>query len=221
MEEWENEVDTRLSTSTERKSGEPGLDAFEKWERALKEECRWTPCLRGIAVEAAALFDPPEDPLDRVADLARAHYRTLWSTLTDQQRLVLIHLARNGFANPNPRNWPIVRDLAKQGFIRRTPALRLMNETFRRFVAQVETEEQVSQWERAAGPSTWSRIRSVVMVASVVIAVFLFQTQRQLLTVIAGGLAAAAGLAATVSNLLGFFQGRRVPSPPPQESTPS
>jgi hypothetical protein len=217
LQEWEKELQTAAKSRSEQWEG----DAAEKWQSALKEECRWTPRLRGMALAAVALLDPPDDPLPCLGDLARAHYRTIWSTLTDHQRLVLIHLARNGFTNPNPRNWPIVRHLAEQGLIRRTPALRLMNMTFAHFVEQVETAEQVSKWERAAGTSPWSRIRSALVVASILLAIFLFQTQPQLLTYISGILAAAVGLAATVSNLLGFFQGRRVPSPPPQESAPS
>jgi hypothetical protein len=221
LQKWEERVDDAFQTTAERRREKCQGDASKRWQRALKEECRWTPRLRGIALDAIALLDPPDDPLRCIDDLARAHYRTVWSTLTDHQRLVLVHLACNDFTNPNPRNWPVVRHLAEQGLIRRTPALRLMNKTFARFVEQAETEEQMRKWEHAAGTSTWSWIRSVLVVASILLAVFLSQTQPQLLTYIGGGLAAVAGLAATVSNLLGFFQGRRVPSPPPQESAPS
>jgi hypothetical protein len=213
QKEWQDEVDAACKPAPQSR--------LEQWQSALKAECQWTPRLRGMALDAIVLLAPPDDPLGRIGDLAHAHYRTVWSTLTDRQRLVLIHLARNGFVNPNSRTWPVVRHLAEQGLLRRTPAPRLMNKTFARFVEQVETEEQVRKWERAAGMSTWNRIRNAFMVASILLAVFLFQTQPQLLTSISGILAAAVGLTATVSNLLGFFPGRRVPSPPPQESAPS
>lgn len=149
----------------------------------------------------------PDAIIEQVRDSARAHYRSLWSLLTDEERLVLIHLAKEGFVNP--RNWRTVGRLINKGLIRRTPALHVMNESFRRFVTNEESDKQVKDWEHASGASPWSTTRSIILSVAIVGGVFFALTQPEVLSQWVGALTAVGGAAATVANLFGFFRGTR------------
>jgi hypothetical protein len=142
-----------------------------------------------------------------IGTLARAHYRSLWATLTDEQRLALIHLAETGCANP--KTWPLVSGLAERGFVRRAPMPRLMNRSFGSFVGEVETREQIGKWEKAAGPSHWDRLRNGLLMGAVIIAIVLFIARPDVLTYWVGGLSAIGAAVATLANLMGFFRGQR------------
>ena len=176
--------------------------------RTLEEECEWTAELRAIGKQVQA--DPrwqglTEDELiGHVGDLAGPHYRVLWSRCSDNERLVLIHLATEGFVNP--RNWNVVRRLMRRRLIRRTPAFRAMNRTFEWFIAQVEHPSQVAAWESAAGRSSWDRVRNLVIASVVVVGLFLFVTQPDVLAKWLGFLTALAGGTGALVQLLGFFQ---------------
>lgn len=183
------------------RTGEPAL---------LYAECRWTPRLRGI--RAAILDDArwtalsPEGLLELIGDLAEAYYRTLWSQLTDQERLVLYHLAATGFVNP--RNRAVAGRLMQRRLIRRAPALQLMNESFRRFVREVEDRATIRGWERAAGASAWTWVRNAVLAVIVAGAVFLFLTQPESYAKWAALLTAVTTVGGGLAKLLGLFQSR-------------
>ena len=177
-------------------------------ERTLRQECEWTAELRGIRKQVQA--DPrwhgltEEELIRHVGDLAEPHYRVLWSRCSDGERLVLIHLATEGFVNP--RNWDIVRRLMRRRLIRRTPAFRVMNRSFAWFIAQVEHPSQVEAWESAAGASSWDRVRNLVIASVVIAGLFLFVTQPDVLAKWLGFLTALAGGTGALMQLLGFFQ---------------
>ncbi len=166
-----SKVRSYLSASGQ--GGETGLDPL------LAEECRWTRRLKGIEQEIRETEGwrrlNREELICCVGDLAEAHYRTLWSACTDEDRLVLIHLAKEGFVNP--RSWQTVGRLMRRRLVRRTPAIRPMNESFRRFVLGAESETMISAWEGAAGVSSWRRLRTGLMIVLMAGGGFLFATQ--------------------------------------------
>lgn len=176
----------------------------------LLAECRWTPRLRGI--RAAILADPrwtalsEERLLEHIGDLADAHYRVLWSRLTDEERLVLYHLASTGLLNP--RSQRFARPLLRSGLIRRTPLLRLMNESFRRFVRTAETRTTIRDWQRA-GDNLWVWVRNGVVGLVILAAVVLFLTQPESYAKWAALLGALTTVGGGVTSLLGLFQARR------------
>lgn len=181
----------------------------------LYDECRWTPRLRGIRDAIAA--DPRWTGLSRaqllqhIGDLADAHYRTIWGLLTDEERLVLYHLAAHGLVNPRTRD--LARRLMRRGLIRRTPALRVMNESFRRFVRQVEDRATIRGWERAAGTSAWAWLRNGVMAVIVVGALVLFFTAPESYARWIAMLTALTTVGGGAAQLLGLFQGGRRDAP--------
>jgi hypothetical protein len=181
------------------------------WEQNLDEECRWTARLRGIAQEARqderwARLDR-EELIRGIGEAAAAYYRSLWERLSDEERLVLIHVARQGFVSP--RAWPAVRSLIGQRLVRRDPALRIMNESFRRFVLQAEEHATVKSWERAGGANAWGWLPNAITAAAVVAAVLLFVMQPDALTTWITFLGAIGTVGAKLTDILGLFQAQR------------
>lgn len=182
----------------------------------LSEECRWTSRLRGIRQELELLQVKP-DSEDQAAEVvrhaARAHYRNLWSALTDRQRLILLHIARARWENLDEPSWQLARGLLQSGLLRFAPELRLMNESFRQFVAyEAETEEEVRKWEAADGPSYWERVRNIAVPAMVIAGLMLSQVQPDILAYLVGVVTATGAAASGVANLFGLLQ--RAPGSP-------
>jgi len=185
-------------------------------KRTLEEECEWTAGLRAVRKQIRA--DPrwqglTEDELIRhVGDLAEPHYRILWSRCTDGERLVLIQLAVEGFVNP--RNWDVVRRLMRRRLIRRMPAVRVMNRSFAWFITQVEHPSRVAAWESAGGKSAWDRVRNLVIASVVIVGLFLFVTQPDVLAKWLGFVTALAGGTGALVRLLGLFQEAKTSTAP-------
>jgi len=142
-----------------------------------------------------------------LTEAAGAHYRALWSHLTDDEQLTLVQLAKEGYVNPN--GWRLINGLVRRGLVRLTPAVRLMSGSFRQFVASEETDIQVHHWETADGRSGWDRTRSIILIAVIAAGLILYVTQPERLTQMVGMLGAIGGAAVTVANLLGLFGGGR------------
>src|SRR5262249_49137725 len=68
---------------------------------------------------------------------AEPYYRALWQTRSLDEKVVLLHLAEEGVINP--RSKPVAMQLVHAGLIVRDPNLRIMNETFRRFILRAAT----------------------------------------------------------------------------------
>src|SRR5262249_45825996 len=100
-----------------------------------------------------------------MTDIGRAHYRGLWSHLTDDEQLILVQLAREGWVNP--RAWRLINGLVRRGLVRLTPAPRLMNASFQRFAESEETDAQVRSWETADGRSAWDKTRGIILFLAV------------------------------------------------------
>src|SRR5262249_41364271 len=138
-----------------------------------------------------------------IGDLADAHYRTIWALCTDEERLVLVQLAGEGFINP--KDWPIVGRMMRRRLIVRRPALRVMNRSFAHFVLEVEPEK-VTSWEQAEGASLWETLRSGLFLLVIVGALFIFMSQPAVLNSYLGLLPALAGALGALGQLLGFFR---------------
>ena len=199
--------------------------------RGIGWEILWQYQVRSLKVagvppaEVAALAQQGGDslsrahPLERLQDVgderakaalqnaAGAHYRALWSHLTDDEQLLLVQLAKEGYVNPN--GWQLINGLVRRGLVRLTPAVRLMNDSFRQFVASEETDIQVRHWETADGRTGWDRTRSIILIGVIAAGLILYVTQPERLTQMVGMLGAIGGAAVTVANLLGLFGGGR------------
>jgi len=150
----------------------------------------------------------PNQLVDHIKDQAEAYYRVLWSNCTSGERFILYHLANDGFVNPAN---PDVGVLMGKRLIVLAPDLRLMNESFRRFVlGECCRPETVSAWIGEDDTSNWNRLKVPLVTVLAGLALFLYLTQRDVFdTTIAFTAAVAAGLPA-IFKLLGVFERDKV-----------
>jgi hypothetical protein len=172
------------------------LDAEAAACQAVEPSCR---DLEGTPSFKAGL--PTRDQiLEELEERAAAIYRNLWQSCTEDERIVLEHVARHGLASAASRR--VVRRLLARGLLRKDPELRLMNRSFRRFVLESECRSEVVALERQAGPSLWDRLRFPLGMAAVIAVVFLAVTQREAFD---ATLTMAAGVTTAVPTLAKFM----------------
>jgi hypothetical protein len=165
----------------------------------LREECGDDEFLKRIGgeLQRSARSYGSEVLLEELGERAKAYYSALWSTCSSDERVVLNHLAEEGLVNA--KNRQTVRRLLARGLVRREPNLRLMNETFRRFVVSPACEEKVLDLEQKAGPSAWDRFHWPFSVALAAAAALILITQQELLD---STLAVITGVTAGLPSLL-------------------
>ena len=159
-------------------------DAVARTDHAapfLDRECNADPLLRRIAADLAPWVGRLDrrQLLEELAERAESYYRALWSSCSDDEKVVLGHLAESGLVNEKSRG--SARRLLVRGLIRRDPRFRLAGETFRRFVLSPARWREVAALEQAAGASAWDHLKRPLSGALVAGAVFFLATQKQLL----------------------------------------
>ncbi len=178
-------------------------DSKEGRQALLAGEGRPTRALRGICSCIAASEEMQADELneeqilDEVAEQARPLYQAAWRECTEDERIVLEHVARFGLSNA--ASAPTVRRLLKRGLLRKDPELQVMNETFRRFVVAPERRQEVERLESEAEPSIWDRVRFPLAAGATIAVIFLVTTQREMFD---ATVTVAAGVTTAVPTLL-------------------
>ena len=112
-----------------------------------------------------------------VAALAEPWYRSLWATCSKDEKLALFYLAKDRYLYSGN---PAINQLIKREIIVLDPSLRIMNESFRRFVLVASENERIEEWEGKGPPSVWRMISRPLGVIFFVIVIFLVGTQEQL-----------------------------------------
>lgn len=159
----------------------------------------------GDAAELAAALLAPD------GSGGEPSYRALWMSLSEDERLVLHHLARDGFVHANNRD--AVAHLMRRGLIRRAPALELTDEGFRSFVRHAEEPATIRKWERAEGISVWGWLRHGIIAAVVVAGTIVFLTQPDSYAQWAGLITALTSAGGGIAQVLGLFSGAQRPQP--------
>jgi hypothetical protein len=191
-----------------------GFDAyFEQFtdtkraiDRTLARETAADPYLATLMTGLGSYASGREQLLDEISERAEQYYSALWRTCAPNEQVVLMQIAQTGLVNGKTRK--DVRRLLARGLLRRDPQLRLMNETFRRFVsAQCSTSALAQQLEQNLAGDAWNRVRVPFFAAIAVVLLFFFTTQRQTFDAtiaLLGGLAAS--LPAFLKTVSGFGQ---------------
>ncbi len=177
----------------------------------LKDECGDDPHLQQIALgvferygSGTVLHADTSCVREQFLAAARAYYSALWAACSRNERHVLISLARNGYVSP--ASITTVEQLMRNGLVRRQPALRLMNATFRSFVLEVQRPADMAGFDQYPQASVWRKMRSPILIAIIGALLFLFLTQREALNTTTAFLMAAAGLLPALLRLFGVFQ---------------
>ena len=146
----------------------------------LQRETEYDPFLRKLRDEVAGDVDRAH-LIDEIGERAETYYAGLWSNLRDDEKLLLLQLARNGLANG--RNRRVLRRLIARGLVRRDPNVELFSETFRRYVLEAARRENLAERLHALRPpSQWDALRVPFFVLIVAFLLLLFYTQKDLMT---------------------------------------
>jgi hypothetical protein len=181
-----------------------GLGRAHNWrEDLIASEGRSHPVLGRIHTE---LRDTPafqdgsltrDQILEEFEERAAPFYQRIWDACDADERVVLEHVARHGLASAASRR--VVRRLLSRGLLRKDPELRLMNQSFARFVLEAERRNEVATLEQQAESSLWDRLRIPLAVTAVTVVSFLLATQREAFD---ATLSMAVGVSAAVPTLV-------------------
>jgi len=150
--------------------------------------------------------DAAEEQLNQVVDHARAYHQCVWATCSRDERGTLIHLALDGMINAKNTD---LRQLIRRGLVVRDPTLRLMDESFRRFVISASLDEDIDAWRKGGG-SAWQLMKVPLLLLLLSVSLFLFLTQKDIAdSTAAFALAATVGLGA-LFRLIGMSEKRNV-----------
>lgn len=173
-------------------------------EAVLEHECGWHPELAAVGGQISRLEGfkdfSKHQVIRQVGDRADAVYRKLWTSCSNEERLMLVNVARGALVNP--RNTDTLHRLLRRGLIRRH-GFELPCESFRHFVLSALPPEQLHRWQQAAERrSLWTALKIPLALILVVVGGFLFFTERE---VFDATVAFAAALVAGLSALLGLL----------------
>jgi hypothetical protein len=176
-------------------------------DAVLAQEAAAGPFLKRVCddIRASRLYNEGaltrDQVLDEIEERTSRFYARVWSTCSNEEKLVLGHVAQQGLANAASRR--VVRRLLVRGLLFKDPSLRLMNETFTRFVLSAACQAEVAGLEGEAEPSTWDRLRLPLALGAASAGAFLFITQRE---VFDSTLTTVAGVTAAVPTVIRLAQ---------------
>lgn len=198
-----------------------GTIAQRRWDKQaaevfalLSQECRAAAALQRIALGLADHGDVvrlgPAGVLEAIGDAAEQEYRALWSCLSEADRMVASQLARGAIVSRDQR--AALRRLTARGLIVRDPELRLFNESFAAYVRGRVSEDAQIAWEHGGERSLWRQLRQPLFLSLVVVAIFLFATQRELFNAGMAFVSATAVAIPALFRLLGAVQATSTPA---------
>lgn len=162
-----------------------------------------------------------------LAEYRRRHesiYRhsEIWAECTEAERLALVQLVQTGFLNsnnPERGNPDVPRRLAERNLVTRDPAICLTDQEFEEFIERAVPPQRVVEWERAAGPSSWSQLRIPLFAGFLLAGGFVLILRPEIGTTAIGIVTALGGLSAVMFRLIATFGalGGKAPAPGDQD----
>ncbi len=173
--------------------------------RSIEKE-RWLRVLEPFVTHVTQVSR--SDPRDAAVADARAdsYFHSLWRYCSIPEKLTLIHVAEEGFANPHLNT---VERLVDKGLLVFDPNLKLMSKEFERFVLEKAASAPVKTWERSNGGFGWARARWIFILLILGGLVLLASTQGAWFKGAAAMLTGVAAALETISQLLRAAQQSR------------
>jgi hypothetical protein len=140
-------------------------------------------------LDASQLLVEADERLDR-------YYQRIWLACSPEEQLVLLQIAEEGLCNLKSSR--VVRRLMARGLVTRRRNIRLVSETFRRFVLSDGVRTGAAALEGQSA-SAWDDVRIPFMAMLVATMAFFFTTQHELFNTTLG---IVTGVAAGVPTLL-------------------
>lgn len=146
--------------------------------------------------------------IDELTERAETFYAAQWESCTRDEKLLLYHLAHNGFVHNKSRR--VLRRLMGRGLIRRRPNLELLSESFRLFVLSAADREKLPELSRRiSNESALAAFRTPALIVLASFFLLLFATQKDLMSVtVALATALTTGLPA-LAKVFGLIGERR------------
>jgi len=187
---------------------------YREVRRVLERECAGNPYLSSIHDDLDRMIRrrgeeglDKEEILAELEERASNYYEGLWACCSPVEKLALEHLAEDGFANY--RDGKIVRRLITRGLVRRDPHLRLMNETFRRFVVSTVRREEIAKLEKETQASAWDHFRRPFATILALVLVLFVATQKERFDATMAIILGATGVLPSLLKLAGLLIGER------------
>ena len=184
----------------------------------LERECAGNPYLSSIHDDLDRMIRRRgEEGLDReevlaeIEERASNYYEALWACCSQVEKLALEHLAEDGFANY--RDSKVVRRLIARGLVRRDPHLRLMNETFRRFVVSTLRRNEIAALEQDTQASAWDHFKRPFATILALVLVLFVATQKERFDATMAVILGATGVLPSLLKLAGLLIGEKSPLP--------
>jgi hypothetical protein len=180
-------------------------DDARRAKQFIDDECETHIPLRGIGKDILSKR-PTSVPVkaalvEEMLDQADSYYRLLWTGCTANERLVLFQLARDGWTNP--LNGAAIQQLQRRGLVRREPAARIMNDSFRRFVLKSQYPAEVARWESEERGSRWRAVQRSLVVFGVGLVAWHLYAYPDMMTMAMTILVGVAGFIGVVMRLIG------------------
>jgi hypothetical protein len=150
-------------------------------------------------LDASQLLVEADERLDR-------YYQRIWLACSPEEQLVLVQIAEEGVCNLKSSR--VVRRLMARGLVTRRPNIRLLSETFRRFVLSDGVRTGAAALEGTSA-SAWDDVRIPFMAMLVATMAFFFTTQHELFNTTLGIVTGVAAGVPTLLKLVGLFGDKR------------
>ncbi len=176
--------------------------------QTLAEECRISPHLQRIGYrlcrDRSIQRMEKQDLIEMIAEQAHPYFTTLWESCTQDEKLALADLAKDGLVNS--QNKRAIQRLMRRRLIYKAPNLLLLNRSFRSFLLMDAQQQQAAIFEEKSESSFWRAARTPLIIVMVLLVGFLFFTQQQLLDSTAAFISAATVLMPALLKLFEFVR---------------
>lgn len=134
-----------------------------------------------------------DELLIKIQNLADFYYYSIWETCTGEEKYLLYDMAQDGMVNT--RNIRVINSLLNKGLLHHDGVLKIINYSFRNFILTTVNPEEALKMERATRQdSTWKKMRMPIIMVLLLLAIFLFYTQREILDNFTALLTAVGGI---------------------------
>jgi hypothetical protein len=134
------------------------------------------------------------------------YYKRIWQSCSQEEKLVLVQIADEGLSNVKSAR--VIRLLMARGLVTKRRNIKLVTETFRRFVQSEGVREEALELEgRSTG--SWDAVRLPFMTLVIASIAFFFTTQHELFTTTMGIVTGVAASLPAVLKVASLFGGKR------------
>lgn len=146
-----------------------------------------------------------EDFILNVEEIAEPYYNSLWNSFSQDEKLVLFDLARDGFVNL--KNQRTIRILMQKGVVViREHSLDIMNKSFTNFILNVFREdEEIDMIKNVQSKGSWQNIQLVLVLVLIAIVAFIALAQKELISNLNAFILALTGAFGFLSKFGGLF----------------